>query len=466
MSHSIKNHTTTIFFFCVSSIIAFLWLATPANAYTNLTCAQRITGEHPKYQGITKTFTNVKLCTYTTGYTGNLASISADPEQGVVIPTKPEKVKDVYLYFSGKGGGSPEDNCVGSSDLCKKAEEQGNIAIVFFNRQEGKNRLLNTKESMTFFVDEAKQVLSELGVSATTYHLMGHSAGGEQVGFAAQFLSHMNFGYSIVFDGCYGEWCDNLIKYPNRGFSILYLNGTELTTANTVIDAKPTNIQIYNVPGITHELVPETCFNDHITQDGCGVSLESVYADGAFTGGNNSQASSKTIGTIQDELSELLESPTPRITIPGLSFSPDSVVEQSVQEDGGNFYVSIPYIGEYLSALYRFGVAAIVIIATIVLIYAGALWIISGGNGSQIEQAKADGRFDQAYDPPSTMQIPEDFLKKLQINPEANAFFATLNKTNLYAIAWRIQTAKREETRQKRIEEIIKKLEQRDAFHP
>ncbi len=85
---------------------------------------------------------------------------------------------------------------------------------------------------------------------------------------------------------------------------------------------------------------------------------------------------------------------------------------------------------------------------------------------AQIEQAKADGRFDQAYDPPSTMQIPEDFLKKLQINPEANAFFATLNKTNLYAIAWRIQTAKREETRQKRIEEIIKKLEQRDAFHP
>lgn len=85
---------------------------------------------------------------------------------------------------------------------------------------------------------------------------------------------------------------------------------------------------------------------------------------------------------------------------------------------------------------------------------------------AQIQAAKADGRFDQAYDSPSAMQIPADFLEELNKNANAKTFFQTLNKTNLYAIAWRLQTAKREETRQKRIKEIIEKLSKQELFHP
>jgi uncharacterized protein YdeI (YjbR/CyaY-like superfamily) len=61
--------------------------------------------------------------------------------------------------------------------------------------------------------------------------------------------------------------------------------------------------------------------------------------------------------------------------------------------------------------------------------------------------------------------VPDDFLKKLAQNKKANAFFATLNKTNLYSIAYRLQTAKKPETRDKRMQAIIEKLARGEKFH-
>ncbi len=84
---------------------------------------------------------------------------------------------------------------------------------------------------------------------------------------------------------------------------------------------------------------------------------------------------------------------------------------------------------------------------------------------AEVERAKADGRWDQAYDPPSQLEIPADFLSELDKKQKAKTFFDTLNRTNLYAIAWRIQTAKKLETRQKRIAEIIEKLAKGEKFH-
>jgi uncharacterized protein YdeI (YjbR/CyaY-like superfamily) len=60
----------------------------------------------------------------------------------------------------------------------------------------------------------------------------------------------------------------------------------------------------------------------------------------------------------------------------------------------------------------------------------------------EVEAAKADGRWDQAYDSPSKMTVPADFRNALSKNADAKKFFASLNKANLYAIAWRLQTAK------------------------
>ena len=60
----------------------------------------------------------------------------------------------------------------------------------------------------------------------------------------------------------------------------------------------------------------------------------------------------------------------------------------------------------------------------------------------EVEKAKADGRWAKAYDSPKDMQLPDDFMKALCKNKKAKAFFETLNKTNKYAIGWRLQTAK------------------------
>lgn len=75
-----------------------------------------------------------------------------------------------------------------------------------------------------------------------------------------------------------------------------------------------------------------------------------------------------------------------------------------------------------------------------------------------IEKAKADGRWEKAYDSPSKMTIPDDFLKELSKNKKAEEFFKSLNKTNLFSIGFRLQTAKKQVTRDKRMKEIIEKL--------
>jgi uncharacterized protein YdeI (YjbR/CyaY-like superfamily) len=82
----------------------------------------------------------------------------------------------------------------------------------------------------------------------------------------------------------------------------------------------------------------------------------------------------------------------------------------------------------------------------------------------EIDAAKADGRWQAAYDSFGSASIPEDFLQQLAGNKKAKAFFATLDKTNLYSIAYRLQTAKKPETREKRMLTIIEMLERGEKF--
>lgn len=84
----------------------------------------------------------------------------------------------------------------------------------------------------------------------------------------------------------------------------------------------------------------------------------------------------------------------------------------------------------------------------------------------QVERAQADGRWDQAYASQSRITIPADFQRELDKNPEAQAFFSTLDGANRYAILFRIQTAKRAETRAARIQKFIEMLVKQEKLHP
>jgi uncharacterized protein YdeI (YjbR/CyaY-like superfamily) len=83
----------------------------------------------------------------------------------------------------------------------------------------------------------------------------------------------------------------------------------------------------------------------------------------------------------------------------------------------------------------------------------------------EIDAAKADGRWDVAYAPQSQMVIPDDLIAALEQNPTAKAFFETLNKANRYAMVYRLNDAKKPETRQKRLNEFIQMLSDGKKLH-
>jgi uncharacterized protein YdeI (YjbR/CyaY-like superfamily) len=83
-----------------------------------------------------------------------------------------------------------------------------------------------------------------------------------------------------------------------------------------------------------------------------------------------------------------------------------------------------------------------------------------------IERARQNGNWDAAYDSATTATVPADLQAELDKNPEAAAFFATLNGTNRYAILFRIQTAKKVATRAKRIQQFIKMLARGEKLYP
>ncbi len=78
---------------------------------------------------------------------------------------------------------------------------------------------------------------------------------------------------------------------------------------------------------------------------------------------------------------------------------------------------------------------------------------------AEVEAARQDGRWEAAYDSQKNMVVPEDFLKALRGNKQAQAFFNTLSKSNVYAIAWRLATAKKLETRKRRFDALLAMLE-------
>ena len=83
----------------------------------------------------------------------------------------------------------------------------------------------------------------------------------------------------------------------------------------------------------------------------------------------------------------------------------------------------------------------------------------------QVEAVKVDGRWAAVYDSPANATVPPEFMKEVARNTKAKQFFSTLNRANLYAIAYRLQTAKRSETKSKRMKLIIEMLARGEKFH-
>ena len=85
---------------------------------------------------------------------------------------------------------------------------------------------------------------------------------------------------------------------------------------------------------------------------------------------------------------------------------------------------------------------------------------------AEVERAKADGRWEAAYAGPATMEVPPDLTEALAAEPKAQAMFETLNSQNRYAILYRVGTAKRADTRARRIREFVAMLARGETVYP
>ncbi|MER7594035.1 YdeI/OmpD-associated family protein [Streptomyces hydrogenans] len=85
---------------------------------------------------------------------------------------------------------------------------------------------------------------------------------------------------------------------------------------------------------------------------------------------------------------------------------------------------------------------------------------------AEVDRAKADGRWEAAYDSARTITVPDDLAAALAADPAAAAFFGTLDSANRFAILYRVQDAKRPETRARRIEQFVAMLAKGEKPHP
>jgi uncharacterized protein YdeI (YjbR/CyaY-like superfamily) len=97
--------------------------------------------------------------------------------------------------------------------------------------------------------------------------------------------------------------------------------------------------------------------------------------------------------------------------------------------------------------------------------------LISGGRMqpaglAEVERAKRDGRWERAYNGARTSTVPADLAAALARDARARAFFEALDGANRYAILYRVQTAKRPETRARRIETLVALCARNETLHP
>jgi uncharacterized protein YdeI (YjbR/CyaY-like superfamily) len=85
---------------------------------------------------------------------------------------------------------------------------------------------------------------------------------------------------------------------------------------------------------------------------------------------------------------------------------------------------------------------------------------------AEVERARADGRWEAAYEPQSAATVPRDLQRELDARPEAATFFDSLDSRNRYAILYRLQDAKRPETRARRLAEFVAMLEEHHKLYP
>lgn len=152
------------------------------------------------------------------------------------------------------------------------------------------------------------------------------------------------------------------------------------------------------------------------------ATVKNVSLFGTLVGGVYEIADDTVTGRSTTEIDEALQStlcsPAPRIRIPGLSFtSAEDLANSTFFGEDGNLYMQVPFLGEYIAAVYRYSVIVVSVIAVLMIIVSSILWISSAGNPERISEAKK--RMGQALI--ALLLIATSFVILYTINPDLTA---------------------------------------------
>lgn len=315
------------------------------------------------------------------------------PKENVASPTE----NDLYKLYT-TGGNTKYFLSKQMEDL----EKQNIGGVIFFPRlyqiAGGSYNIAAgmTKNQFDCFYNEAQSKLRSIpGINyqPSSLTVFGHSAGGNTVKYFSKL------GYStnniLLFDACYGDWCASTVQSNIAGKYFIYYNQNNADTvpgAQVIKNMNSGKVKLVSTTGLTHEQVLSSCFIDHINNTMCGGKgkLESQPTSSTQVPTTNTQQPKTTVSadTIFSEVQIEIKKPTPKINIPGLNFSDVDITKMTTTDGTGNTWLNIPFLGEYISAIYKYSMVLISVLAVFGIIISGVMLIGSGGNSDIVSKAK------------------------------------------------------------------------------
>lgn len=311
-------------------------------------------------------------------------------DAAIIYPQGATKIDKVYVFFHGIN--PPCSNChfidpvavCRQFKLCQKVADLGNIAILFpqMDPQSGLHAAAFTEDKFDKYINEAlgklhtKIIDSPNSISV----VMAHGSGTPII---EKYLDYYSTDTVIIFNGCYEDWCENIFPKGNK-FKNIYVYIVHSPSDGYVLhfrafDYNHLKGRIKNVPSLEHYQVPEKCFSDHL------------YTDEQLDYSSDCKEIKKETGTAYYK-SDVLgidfelrgQKPKLEIDFPGLAFSDVT----SSTDNNNDTYFFIPWIGEFISALYKFAIGIVSIVAVIIIIVQGVRIIASGGGEHKAEGYK------------------------------------------------------------------------------
>ncbi len=328
---------------------------------------------------------------------------------GIIYPSGADKIDEIYIFFHGLNppacNAPTECHFINPDTICKEFKICEKVALKQWLVNDGLKDIVAPKKNIAILIPQMDpksgevagsftqiKFLRYLGEALTELHskipnspdAVSVAIGqGKGVGIMNEYLKYFPTETILIFDGCYKNWCEEMINvYPTTKKQIFYLNpetdpngGTYGTNHSESLRYLTRNIPLSQIgakilkTNLGQYEITEKCFLDHITNDNCNPKAEVP------------PPANTQLDTIISEINA--KKPKLEINFPGLNFS-----NSIIKSDGTGTYVFIPWLAQFISALYKFGVGITSIIAVIIIILQGVKIIISGGGENKAEGYK------------------------------------------------------------------------------